>query len=187
MHALQVVHRSGLPDAWIGAGAIRDVIWGRLNGGFEPRTVHDLDVAFLDPADLTRRRDQVAQQQLYALAGDLPWEATNQAAVHTWFHQHFGGDPVDAVTDIHDAVATWPETATAVAVRATPTGIEVCAPHGLTDLLTGIWRRNPARVSVATSMKRLARQQPTRRWPSVTVVRPTTSGPDGVAVHERRT
>ena len=92
VRALQIVHRSGLPDAWIGAGAIRDVVWGRLTGGFDPRTVHDLDVAFLDPTDLTRRRDQAAQQQLCALALDLPWEATNQAAVHTWFHHDFGGE-----------------------------------------------------------------------------------------------
>jgi hypothetical protein len=172
MRALLVVEASGLPDAWIGAGVIRDVIWGQLNGGFDPTTVHDIDVAFFEPADVSAGRDEAAQQRLHELADDLPWEATNQAAVHTWYHQYFGGPPVEAFTRVHDAVATWPEIATSIAVRNTPDGIDVCAPHGLTDLLTGVWRRNPTRVAIDRSEARLARQRPTERWPSVTVIAP---------------
>lgn len=172
MRALHVVEASGLPDAWIGAGVLRDIIWGQLNGGFDPSAVHDIDVAFHDPADLSRRRDEAAEQRLRTLAQDLAWEATNQAAVHTWYHQHFGGTPVEPLTNIHDAVATWPETATAVAVRTAPDGIDVCAPHGLADLLTGVWRRNPTRVTIAVSRGRLARQRPAERWPSVIVREP---------------
>jgi hypothetical protein len=170
MRALQVVEACGLPDAWIGAGVLRDVVWGRLNGGFDPSTVHDIDVAFFDPTDLSRRRDQGAEQRLHALAHDLSWEATNQAAVHTWYHHHFGGAPVEALTSVHDAVATWPETATAVAVRNTPEGFDVCAPHGLADLLAGVWRRNPTRVTIAASRARFARQRPAERWPSIMVL-----------------
>jgi hypothetical protein len=129
-----------------------------------------IDVAFFDPADLSRRRDQGAEQRLHALAHDLSWEATNQAAVHTWYHHHFGGAPVEALTSVHDAVATWPETATAVAVRNTPEGFDVCAPHGLADLLAGVWRRNPTRVTIAASRARFARQRPAERWPSVMVL-----------------
>ncbi|MFI7210988.1 nucleotidyltransferase family protein [Micromonospora maritima] len=46
----------------------------------------------------------------------------------------------------------------------------VCAPHGLDDLLDGVWRRNPARVSAEISRQRLSRHRPTERWPSVRVV-----------------
>ena len=35
MRALRAVAASGLPDAWIGAGVVRDVIWGQLHDGFE--------------------------------------------------------------------------------------------------------------------------------------------------------
>lgn len=70
-------------------------------------------------------------------------------------------------------MATWPETATAVAVRFGDDGeIVICAPLGLTDLLAGTWRRNPARVGLETSRKRLQRQQPALRWPDVRVVPP---------------
>ena len=171
MGALDAVTRSGLPDAWIGAGAVRDVVWGERFGCFDPADVRDIDVAFFDPADLSRERDVAAQQALTGVA-DLPWEATNQAAVHTWYHHDFGGPPVDAFGSVHDGVATWPETATCVAVRlfSTTGGVEVCAPHGLDDLLGGVWRLNPVRVTPEVSAERLARFR--ARWPRLTIVPP---------------
>ncbi len=171
MTALAVVADSGLPDAWIGAGAVRDVVWGVRFGRFVSADVKDIDVAFFDAANLGRERDRSAQQALAALA-DLPWEATNQAAVHTWYHDYFGGPPVGPFTSVHDAVATWPETATCVAVKLRGDGIEVCAPHGLADLLAGVWRVNPVRVTPAISIARLTRQRVGARWPGVTVLPP---------------
>ena len=169
--ALGAVAASGLPDAWIGAGAVRDVVWGQLYGEFSPDAVRDVDVAYFDPADLSAERDVKAQETLAVLA-DLPWEATNQAAVHTWYHHHFGGSPVESFSCVHDAIATWPETATCVGVRRARGAVEVCAPHGLADLLGGVWRVNPVRVTPAISRARLARQRAAARWPGVTVVPP---------------
>jgi hypothetical protein len=171
LDALNAVAASGLPDAWIGAGVLRDVVWGQQHGGFDPAAVRDIDVAFFDASDLSRERDQAAQEQLGRLAS-MPWEATNQAAVHTWFQGYFGGPPVAAFGCVHDAVASWPEIATCVAVRRTPGGFDVCAPHGLADLLHGTWRRNATRISVEQSLARLARQRVTERWPQVTVIPP---------------
>ena len=184
--ALDAVAASGLPDAWIGAGAIRDVVWGQLHDGFDPALVRDVDVVFFDPGDLSPARDEAAQRRLGELAV-RPWEASNQAAVHTWFHEYFGGPPVPPFASVHEAVATWPETATCVAIRRAAGdpapgdpapgdpasgGLEVCAPHGLADLAGATWRRNPVRVSLATSRERLARQRVAARWPGVTIIAP---------------
>jgi uncharacterized protein len=171
MRALDAVTASGLPDAWIGAGAIRDLVWSGYHGRFDPATVKDVDVAYFDPDDLTMERDLAAQESLRRLV-NLPWEATNQAAVHVWYHQYFGGPPVESFASVHDAVATWPETATCVAVRWSADGIVVCAPHGLADLLDGVWRVNPIRVTPAISRSRLARQRVRTRWPRIRVVPP---------------
>ncbi|MBO0709535.1 MAG: nucleotidyltransferase family protein, partial [Candidatus Dormibacteraeota bacterium] len=74
---------------------------------------------------------------------------------------------------IEDAVGRWPETATSVAVRLDDRdGLEVLAPCGLADLLGGVWRRNPAQVSVDRSRLRLAAQRVPERWPWVRVVEP---------------
>jgi hypothetical protein len=171
MRALAAVAQSKLPDAWIGAGAVRDVVWGQLHGGFDPAGVKDVDVAYFDAGDLSTERDLAAGNALGRFAA-LPWEATNQAAVHTWYDGYFGGDPVPPLRSVHEAIATWPETATCVAVRTGAGGLEVCAPYGLSDLLAGVWRPNPSRVTPEMSMARLARQRVRARWPQVTIVPP---------------
>ncbi|MEO3779370.1 nucleotidyltransferase family protein [Micromonospora sp. B11E3] len=172
MAALDVVRRSGLPDAWVGAGVLRDLVWGQRYGhGFDPRAVRDVDVVFFDPLDLSRDNDDRATARLRAAWPEPPWEAKNQAAVHTWYPARFGGGPVPPLRGIADAVATWPEYATAVAVRLDEHDrIDICAPHGLDDLLDGVWRRNPTRVSPDVSRQRLARHRPAARWPGVRVV-----------------
>jgi hypothetical protein len=174
MQMLDAVRRSRLPDAWVGAGVIRDLVWGTSFGaGFDPNEVRDVDVPFFDPGDLTADNDDRATALLAGLQPDVPWEACNQAAVHAWYHKHFGGEPVPPLRSVAEAVATWPETATAIAVRLdADNGIEICAPHGLGDLLGGVWRRNPLRVTVSQSRERLARHRPAQRWPGVRVIPP---------------
>lgn len=174
MRILATVRDADLPDAWVGAGAIRDLVWGQLFGhGFASGDVHDVDVVFFDPQDLSRDRDERVTGQLSASWPQVPWQARNQAAVHTWYDRRFGGDPVSPLLSISDAVATWPETATAVAVRLDlASQLEVCAPLGLADLLAGVWRRNDRRVSLQESLSRLARHRPADRWPGVHVIPP---------------
>jgi hypothetical protein len=174
MRVLECVRDEQLPDAWTGAGALRDLVWGELYGaGFRPAEVHDVDVAFFEPGDLSRDYDDLMTARLRARCADVPWQARNQAAVHTWYAAKFGGDPPAPLTSIADAIGTWPETATAVVVRlGKEDALEVCAPLGLTDLMRGVWRRNPRRISLDESLARLRRHRPAERWPGVTVLRP---------------
>jgi hypothetical protein len=172
MRALAVVRDSGLPDAWIGAGVVRDLVWGEQCGdGFDPLSVRDVDVVFLDLFDLSRKHDERATRRLVMAWPEPLWEAKNQAAVHVWYPAKFGGGPVRPFRSIAEAVATWPEYATSVAVRLDGNDqIDVCAPHGLDDLLDGVWRCNPTRVSPEISRQRLARHRPAERWPGVRVM-----------------
>jgi uncharacterized protein len=171
---LQCVRDERIPDAWVGAGALRDLVWGELYGiGFGPDKVRDVDVAFFDPGDLSRDYDELVTARLSARCPAMPWEARNQAAVHTWYADKFGGNPPAPLTSIEDAVGTWPETATAVVVRlGRDDDLKICAPFGVGDLMGGVWRRNPRRVSLAESLARLERHHPAERWPGVTVIRP---------------
>jgi uncharacterized protein len=171
VRVLETVRAAQLPDAWVGAGVVRDLVWGAASGGFDPAGVADVDVAFFDPDDLSPERDARAQAELVRRAPDLPWEATNQAAVHTWYAAYFGGGEVEPLRSTADGVATWPETATAVAVRLADDGqLEICAPYGLDDLLGLVWRPNWRRVSPDAAARRLREKAPTLRWPRVRVI-----------------
>ena len=171
VRVLETVRAAQLPDAWVGAGVLRDLVWGSASGRFDPADVVDVDVAFFDAADLSPKRDARAQAELIRRAPDVRWEATNQAAVHTWYADYFGGDDVEPLRSTADGVATWPETATAVAVRLDADGrLGICAPFGLDDLLGLIWRPNWRRINADVAARRLREKRPTSRWPGVHVV-----------------
>lgn len=170
MAMLRQVRSLGLPDAVIGAGAVRNLVWDHLHGLETPRRESDIDVAWFDAGDLSPQRDAEALRRLQALAPDTPWEVTNQAGVHLWFQAHFG-HAVEPLRSIEDAVASWPEFATCVALRLEHDDtLSIIAPHGLDDLLGMRVRRNPRRVSVETYRQRLAEKGYLARWPRVGIV-----------------
>ena len=97
---------------------------------------------------------------------------TNQAAVHLWFERVFG-HPVEPLRSLEEAVASWPEFATAVGLRLEPDDrITVIAPHGLDDLFDRVVRRNPTRVSLETYRRRVREKRYVERWPDVRVIDP---------------
>ena len=159
----------GAPDCWVGGGVLRDLVWDQLHGGFDLARVKDVDVAFYDPGDLTPEADQAVEVALRRLAPEVPWDAKNQASVHQWYEQRFGY-AVEPLRSAADGVATWPETATAVAVRLDDNDqLQITAACGLEDLLQGVCRRNPRRVSVEWYRHRVQAKQVATRWPSVQI------------------
>jgi hypothetical protein len=72
-----------------------------------------------------------------------------------------------------DGVGTWPETATAVAIRLLDGDeLRVVAPCGLEDLFALVCRRDPRRVSVDHYRRRLREKYIAERWPKVTIIDP---------------
>lgn len=173
MQALRAVRGLGLARACIGAGAVRNLVWDHLHGRPTPQTANelnaaDIDVAYFDAGE-ARHGDQRHQAWLAQQWPDLPWEVTNQAHVHHWFEAHFG-HPVAPLESLHDAVASWPEYATCVAVALDgDERLQLIAPWGLDDLFGLRVRRNPQRVSLQTYRQRCASKRYTERWPGVQV------------------
>ena len=158
------------PDWLVGGGVLRDLVWDHLHGRPEPAPPRDVDLAFFDPTRLDPARDAEVEQALRARLPGVPWDAKNQAAVHTWYGRVFGGE-VAPLTSSADGVATWPETATAVAVRLLDDDhIQVVAPCGLDDLFGLVCRRNPRRVSVAHYRRRVRDKRIADRWPGVRIL-----------------
>ncbi len=159
------VESLALPDGWIGAGFVRNAVWDALHGRRpDPYRLNDIDVVFFDPTDSRADRYRELESRLRDLDGTLSWSVKNQARMHL----RNGDGPY---RDTADAIAHWPETATAVAARLVQGRVEIIAPCGADDLLACIVRPTPAfRTKTAVYRERLAAKDWPRRWPGVTIL-----------------
>lgn len=168
--ALVSVRNLNLSSWCISAGAVRTLVWDSLHQFSRPSELPDIDVAYFDPTDLSKERELMLQSRLASADPQLPWEVTNQAAVHAWYEAAFGF-AVPALTSLEDGIGTWPEYATSVGLTLLPNdSIKVIAPHGLDDLFAMVVRWNPSRVDVETYRKRVEQKRYCDRWPQVVVV-----------------
>jgi uncharacterized protein len=168
MRALEAARAVDAPDWLLGAGAVRTAVWDRLHG--IQSMPKDVDLVFFDATDLSPDNDARIEHQLRERAPDLPWDAKNQAAVHLWHPRRFGYE-VEPLESSADGVATWPETATAVALRLDAQDrLAIVASYGLRDLLGVVHRRNPRRVTIEEYERRLRSKRIGDRWPRATVI-----------------
>ncbi|WP_245591437.1 nucleotidyltransferase family protein [Derxia gummosa] len=170
MAALEAVRALGLPDACIGAGAIRNRVWDALHGYAAPSGKADIDVLYFDAAETGVERDRFLEHRLAAALPDAEWEVVNQAGVHRWFEEAFGYEP-PMIASLAEGIGSWPEVATCVAARLAADGsLQIIAPYGLDDLLGLVCRRNAGRTRVGTYRARLLTKGWKRRWPKLSIV-----------------
>ena len=79
LHALLVhVEILELPDAWIGAGFIRNSVWDVLHGReIDASRLNDVDVLFFDRDDLRKEHEADIERRLRTLAPNVPWSVKN--------------------------------------------------------------------------------------------------------------
>ncbi|WP_070885364.1 nucleotidyltransferase family protein [Pseudomonas argentinensis] len=163
---LQHVRDLRLPDCWVAAGFIRCAVWDHLHGHAPSPLPTDIDVIWFDPDNPLPERDFELEARLLNADNTLNWSVKNQARMHL----RNGDRPYESATG---AMAYWPDTATAVAVRLSASGeVEVAAPFGLDDLFDLVVRpagrfRDEKRQLF---LKRLYSKQWLTKWPGLTVL-----------------
>ena len=136
MALLHMVAQLNLPDWYIAAGFVRNMVWDDLHG-YPPTALNDVDVIYFDAQQSTT--DSELEGQLSTFAPHMHWQVRNQATMHTR-----NQDP--PYLNSLDAMRYWPELETAVGVKLTPEGdLELAAPFGIQTLLAGIITHNPRR------------------------------------------
>src|SRR5207247_3042238 len=83
-------------------------------------------------------------------------EVHNQARVHLWYERRFCY-PIPPYLSVHDAIESWPTTATAIGVGQTPIEFTVYAPFGLEDLFAMIARPNKRQVTEEIYFRKVER------------------------------
>lgn len=165
MEALRAVRDVAVPEAYVGAGVVRDTVWDELSGIVTLEPSGDIDVAYFERIEAQPDWRALLQER----APQFRWDVTNQATIHRWQSKALGRG-VRAYSSTSAAVAAWPETATAVAVRLARNGrLELLAPCGLDDLFAGVLRRNPMTPDPGAFARRLRDHAWTKRWPLLRV------------------
>lgn len=170
---LQTVRDLDLPDWMIFSGAVYQPVWNHLTGRAPDYGIKDYDVAYHDAGDVSYEAEDVVIKRVAATFApplrDLV-EVRNQARVHLWFGQKFGGDePYPPLETSAAALKRFVATAFCVGVRLeADDSLSVHAPFGLTDLFALRLRPNPLRPSGAGGWERTTGSAKAR-WPEISV------------------
>lgn len=162
VEALAHVSQLNLPECYIAAGFVRNLVWDSLHNYVQPTPLNDVDVIYFDPNETNPNAFLDYQERLNACMPKLNWQVRNQATMH----QRNGDKPYLSALD---AMSYWPEKETAVAVRqAAPNQYECIAAFGFESLFSFCITYNPKR-SRETFENRVNSKQWLVRWPSLSV------------------
>jgi uncharacterized protein len=139
----------------VAAGFVRGAIWDHLHQRTTLSLPADIDVIWFDRKRASWEIDGEFEAHLRRVDSTLNWSVKNQARMHI---RNADRPYLSAA----DAMAHWPETATAIAVRLTDHGIEVVTPFGLDDLFNLIVRPT-ARFQIEKRQEYLRRLQ-SKNW-----------------------
>ncbi len=162
--ALKVVAHLQLPQCFVAAGFIRNLIWDHLHNKSTPTPLNDVDVVYFDAKEQPNKQNLYYEHQLKIQLPSLNWQVRNQATMHT----RNGDLPYKSTLD---AMSYWPEKETAVGVRLNKNGeYEFLSAFGLEALLDLNITHNPKR-SLDTFEKRIADKDWLTHWPKLNVKR----------------
>ena len=170
---LQTARDLDLPDWMIFSGAVYQPVWNHLTGRPLDYGIKDYDLAYHDASDVSYEAEDVVIKHV-AAAFEPPLrdlvEVRNQARVHLWFADKFGGDePYPPLETSAAALKRFVATAFCVGVRLeADDSLTVHAPFGLEDLFALRLRPNPLRLKGAGGWERTTGSAKAR-WPEISV------------------
>ncbi len=160
MKVLRAVKSLDLPDCWVAAGFVRNLVWDSLYGRFNQ--LADIDVIYYCTVDLTEERDVALERRLTALEPSFPWSVKNQARMHLR-----NMDP--PYTSALDAMGYWPEKQTAIGAKIDSGGSVILQSNfGFELQFNGHINHNPAR-SIDIFNDRVQAKGWLRLWPQLKI------------------
>jgi hypothetical protein len=133
-----------LDDVWLVAGSLFETVWNLRSGRPVAENIADYDLFYFDGDDLSWEGEDRHIKRLGDVFGDLAEviELKNQARVHLWYRERFGGD-YPQLTSSRDGIDRFLIAGTCIGIRPAPGGHEIYAPYGIEDAVEGVLRPNP--------------------------------------------
>ncbi|WP_419709907.1 nucleotidyltransferase family protein [Pseudomonas sp. NFX224] len=158
----------GLSQCMLTAGCLFQAVWNQQAQLPPEWGVKDYDVFYFDEDLSWEAEDQVIQSALQLFQDlDVNVEIKNQARVHLWYHQRFGG-AYPQLQSSRDGIDRYLIAGTCIGLDI-ETG-EVYAPNGLSDTELGLLRINPKNSKPQLFEQKARSYQ--ARWPWLEIIDP---------------
>jgi hypothetical protein len=163
----------GAPNACLVAGSVYQALWNALSDRPPAEGVKDYDLFYFDAGDLSYEAEDRVIQRARVLFADLDVliDVKNQARVHLWYPQRFGGDyPV--LNRVEDGIARFLVRSTCIGLMPAFDGtLRLIAPYGMEETAAGILRPNALRSLDMVRFREKAESY-RARWPWLRIVEP---------------
>lgn len=156
-----------LRECHLTAGCLFQTIWNQTSGRDPHWGIKDYDIFYFDDDDLSWDAEDRVIQRVASETADLPIniEVKNQARVHLWYPDRFGGD-YPKLGSARSGIELYLVSCTCVGIDAR-TG-ELYAPYGLDELAAGILRMNPFNARPGLFLRKAESYR--RRWPWLRII-----------------
>ncbi|MDO6687065.1 MULTISPECIES: nucleotidyltransferase family protein [unclassified Agarivorans] len=163
IQALEHVRALTLPDCYIAAGFVRNLVWDHLHNKVVPTKLNDVDVIYFDSSETGPDKYLAYEKVLSSAMPSLNWQVRNQAIMHKR-----NGDP--QYLNSLDAMRYWPEKETAVAIRLLDKHrFECIAAFGFDSLFRAQISYNPKRQRAVFEQRVNAKGWLTA-WPNLQLI-----------------
>ncbi|GAM58762.1 hypothetical protein JCM19231_5001 [Vibrio ishigakensis] len=162
LEALSHAYELNLPDSYLAAGFVRNLVWDSIHGFEKPTPLNDVDLIYFDPREQNSTAYLEYESQLKQCMPSLNWQVRNQARMHV----RNGDRPY--VSSL-DAMSFWPEKETAIGVRQVGQGRYECvSAFDVESLFENFITHNPKR-SKEIFMQRVESKSWLIHWPLLKV------------------
>lgn len=162
--ALETVAELELPQGYLAAGFVRNLVWDHLHQKSVPTPLNDVDVIYFDTREHDSQQCLEYENVLRTRMPQLNWQVRNQATIHS----RNGDLPYKSSVD---AMSYWPEKETAVGVRIVDEGqYELVSAFGFDSLFDLKITHNTKR-SFAIFEQRISNKNWLKQWPKLEVKR----------------
>lgn len=161
LRILNIVSTLQLPECYVAAGFIRNMVWDSIHRKSTP--LNDIDVVFYDNLDTDNLKQKQVNDYLKKEHPSWDWQVKNQAFMHI----NNGDEPYLSTLD---AMSYWPEKETAVGVALDSQGAALLvSAFGVESLLKGQISYNPKR-SKDVFEERIQRKSWLKQWPKLQII-----------------
>lgn len=164
LQALDCVYQLDIPNCYLAAGFVRNLVWDHLHHKRKSTPLNDLDVIYFDKHERDANTYKNIESQLSYLMPELNWQVRNQAIMHN----RNGDKPY---TNLLDAMSYWPEKETAVAIKKLNNKEFKCiSAFGFDSLFELTVTYNPKR-SITTFNQRVTSKAWLERWNKLIIIK----------------